>query len=507
MATQSTATSPSVAIARALRRLGLDQGRGGDFRVTGEYRNGERICTYVVTLTQHADETIAEHADDVERWVSEDGGWAVRVSIRYCDDKPRPWVDVSNGPGERIRETPPAAPAVLEEAAQPEPVEDAAPPVAAPPTPAAPQDLDPKERRLQEAQAFALGWSPGQAELAVSAAAGQLRIDPDGSLRHVPVPGRAGQRLADYRLKPLVQAGFVVVGALDVLGRRPVNVTADGRRAVTVWKRVQPKPVPKNRKEELFDRLQPLIGGEEAVRRAKALREEEARRRADRDRFYAVLDELHAWEERDERLSDVWAGVQGMTYRLGRRRPAGWVPTEEEIAEHHLAPDVVAELRADAANPQPRPELPSVRCNPPEELPPLDANTEAPEQLDLFGASPAVAGTWPAAGHVCDEAEERAAYGRYVSDGLADTDGWFSPMDFEAWQAHHHRAIGYQEPRKAACTDTECNAPRHERTRCLNTGTRRKPRYESLCVSCYEPRAAVIVAAERARRAPQQLAV
>lgn len=26
-----------------------------------------------------------------------------------------------------------------------------------------------------------------------------------------------------------------------------------------------------------------------------------------------------------------------------------------------------------------------------------------------------------------------AAYGRYISDGLADTDGYFAPLDFQAW--------------------------------------------------------------------------
>ncbi|MEU0060736.1 hypothetical protein [Streptomyces sp. NPDC006334] len=111
-----------------------------------------------------------------------------------------------------------------------------------------------------------------------------------------------------------------------------------------------------------------------------------------------------------------------------------------------------------------------------------------------------------AAGHVCDEDAERAQYRQYVSDGLADTDGHFAPESFEAWRAHYHREIGHKEPRTEECTDTECKAPQHERTRCLNTGTRRKPRYESFCPSCYEPRQAAIVAAERARRAPRRLA-
>ncbi|MFB7574690.1 hypothetical protein [Streptomyces sp. NPDC056165] len=81
-------SSPTVAIARVLRDLGLTQGRGCDFRVTGEYRNGERIGTYVLPLTRHADEVIAEHADEIERLTAETG-WAFRVLVRYpSGDRP-----------------------------------------------------------------------------------------------------------------------------------------------------------------------------------------------------------------------------------------------------------------------------------------------------------------------------------------------------------------------------------------------------------------------------------
>ncbi|KUN37715.1 hypothetical protein AQJ30_15640 [Streptomyces longwoodensis] len=111
------------------------------------------------------------------------------------------------------------------------------------------------------------------------------------------------------------------------------------------------------------------------------------------------------------------------------------------------------------------------------------------------------------AAHVCDEDAERALYGRYVSDGLADTDGYFAPESFEAWRAHYHRGIGYQEPRTAACTDTECHAPRHERTRLLDHGRRRQPgqpRFEELCPSCHAPREAALFAAQQARRDGQR---
>lgn len=386
MATQPTASTPTVAIARVLRRLGLVQGRGGDFRVTGDYRsNGERICTYVVTLTRHADETIAKHADDVERWVSEDGGWAFHVSVRYIDGKPRPFVHVSNGPGERVRDEQPVAAAALEEAAQPEPAGEPEPidesePVAEP----APPVEDPQDLRLQPAQAAALGWSAAQAELVASAAAGQVHIHFDGTLRHVPLPGRTGRTVADHRLPPLVKAGFLVIGEPDDFDRRPILVTADGRRAIAVWRRWTPRPVEKNRAEE-FEALRPLLRGEHAARLAQRAREEEEKRKAETAVFYEVLDRLNAWEDREDRLWAVWAQVNGVRFKL-QRRPAGWLPTEEEIAEHCLDPALVAELRADVENPQPKPELPSVRCAPREELPPLEADARTPEQLDLFGA-------------------------------------------------------------------------------------------------------------------------
>lgn len=121
---------------------------------------------------------------------------------------------------------------------------------------------------------------------------------------------------------------------------------------------------------------------------------------------------------------------------------------------------------------------------------PAPADLPASDYTDAYPAN--------AAGHVCDEAAERAAYTQYVSDGLADTDGRFTPESFEAWQAHYHREVGHKEPRAAECTDSQCNAPQHEQTRRLNSGTARKPRYESLCPACYKPRAAAIVAARRA---------
>ncbi|MFF6801092.1 hypothetical protein [Streptomyces sp. NPDC012616] len=393
MATEPTAASPTVAIARVLRRLGLVQGRGGDFRVTGWYRNGERDHTYVVLYGHHAAEVCAAHADDIERAVQADGGWCFRVSVRYFSE--RPTVSIANA-GERIRETPPAPPAALEEPAQPEPADEPEPveesEPAAEPTPPV---EDRREARLQRGQAAALGWATAQAELVASAAAGQLRIDPDGSPRYLPVPGWAGQRLADGRLAPLVKAGFLVIGEPDTFGSRRVDVTADGRRAVMVWKRWRPTPVAKDRAQER-EQLRPLRRGQEQERRHRWLREQEEQREVEWKVYSEALDRLHAWEKREERMAKAWATVNDLAYAYLHKRPAGWVPTEQEVAEHQLAPEVVADLRAEAVSPQPQPELPRLSFGRGEGPPPLKADAEAPEQLDLFGVGLPVAVAWSA---------------------------------------------------------------------------------------------------------------
>jgi hypothetical protein len=83
-------------------------------------------------------------------------------------------------------------------------------------------------------------------------------------------------------------------------------------------------------------------------------------------------------------LYSVWAKVQGITYRLGRQRPAGWVPTAEEIARHHLDPALVEELQAEVKNPQPKPEAPKPEPLRARELPPLPPAPEEVVQLGLF---------------------------------------------------------------------------------------------------------------------------
>ena len=102
--------------------------------------------------------------------------------------------------------------------------------------------------------------------------------------------------------------------------------------------------------------------------------------------------------------------------------------------------------------------------------------------------------------HVCDEAAERKAYRQYISDGLADTDGYYAPEDFAAWQAHYHRAIGHTEPRTQDCTATECHAPHHEKVKLVqHLGLKARPgggkrrgvvRNESICLGCAATRRA-----------------
>lgn len=256
-------------------------------------------------------------------------------------------------------------------------------PVDEPPAPEPAED--PQDLRLQREQAAALGWSAGQAEFVIAAAAGRLYLHKLGSLYCRDIPGTVGRLVSNHRLSALQKAGFVTVGAADSNQERPVLVTVDGRRAVAVWKRWKPRPVKKNREEEC-ERLRPLLHGVQARRLAEQAAEDEAKRKANSAAFREAHQRLMEWEDREDRLWAAWAKVQGIVYRL-QRRQAGWVPTEEEIEAHCLDPEVVAELREDAVNPQPRPVLPDLKQKPMAELPPLEADDQTPEQLDLFAVA------------------------------------------------------------------------------------------------------------------------
>ncbi|MEU7092984.1 hypothetical protein [Kitasatospora aureofaciens] len=500
MAAQPPKT-PAVAVARALRSLGLVQGRGGDFRVTGDYQRGERIGTLVITLTRRADEQCAEKADEIER-LTEEAGFPFRVSVHYYNGKPRPVTTVRNY-GPRTRETPPApaeeaaeATAAAEPEAQPDPEagltamaiaerrrafaldwsigqaalmdsagsarllydndndgqdvlrnsrtpgqrgpvvehERVAPLVEAGflaisepygpgykrmsitedggealllwrrwrPDPAVKErtELQPliggqeearrkaeatrgARERMERRQAEALDWTSTQAELMLAAAGDQLRLDPGDVLRHMPAPGRPGRRLDLRRLLPLTRAGFLTTAPADAAACRAVALTADGRRAVEVWKRWQANKEPRRPWYEELIPLAPLIGGQEAICRDRERREEDAARDATSQAFHDALDRLLTWEERQARMRAAWAKVEGIRNPVAPR-PAGWAPTDDEAARHGLAPSVVAELREDAASPEPRPALPDPRTPARPERAPLPAVPGASEQLGLF---------------------------------------------------------------------------------------------------------------------------
>ncbi|XVV34992.1 hypothetical protein ACQPXT_13490 [Streptomyces sp. CA-100214] len=198
-----TPRTPSVAIGRALRSLGLKQGRGGDFRVAGHYVGKERRHTCVILLNREAEGTVAANADRIEQ-APELGGFAFTVSVRYTGG--RACTSVSNGPGERIRETAPVAvedaeevqaaeetPAATEATGTPDGIVEDVPAVeearegtegTEPPAPVA----DRRDRWRREDQAKALGWSARHAEVVRWAAAGELVRDADGTPAASPAP-------------------------------------------------------------------------------------------------------------------------------------------------------------------------------------------------------------------------------------------------------------------------------------------------------------------------------
>jgi hypothetical protein len=99
--TPAPAKTPGVAIARALRGLGLKQGT--DFRVKGVYSNGERTGTRVAVYGTDANAVVANHADAIEEAVKADGGWTMQVSIFFAPGGAM-WVGVDNY-NTRVRQT------------------------------------------------------------------------------------------------------------------------------------------------------------------------------------------------------------------------------------------------------------------------------------------------------------------------------------------------------------------------------------------------------------------
>ncbi|PSK57951.1 hypothetical protein B0E38_01796 [Streptomyces sp. 111WW2] len=253
-------------------------------------------------------------------------------------DVPDSAEDVAEGaPGEEAAEDAPA-----EETAVPADVD--VPDVEASDAP------DSAERYKQRRQAAALLWSVKQAEVIRAAVAGHLfRDDFADAYRRSADRAQTGRRVSGSFLVPLGEAGFLVMGEPGPDGRRLVEATADARHALMVWDLHQPTPTERNHKQERMP-LTPLLGGEEAARRSAELLADDERRRQARTVWLASYREQRAAEDREARLRDAWARVEGIRNPCSKR-PAGWAPTDEQAAEHGLSPDVVAELRAEAARP------------------------------------------------------------------------------------------------------------------------------------------------------------
>ncbi|WP_405759482.1 hypothetical protein OG234_13370 [Streptomyces sp. NBC_01420] len=377
MALVSAPRTPSVAVARELRQLGLQQGPGKDFRVAGAIVRGERNHTYVLLLNDDARQVVADHADDLEQRLAA-GPFPFTVSVRYHGDRPEP--SIHNGHMERIREERPtveAAPADEAAPVEEAPDEDAAPveeptavdtaeeapgaPAAALDAPAAtpagdepaddvdaPQD-DYKEQYKQQCQAAALCWSTKQANHVRAAAAGHLfRDDFSDSFRWSTDRKKTGRRVSGSFLAPLQTAGFLALTEPGADGRRVVEATADGRRGIHVFDLHTPEPTVRNHSQERMP-LTPLMWGEEADRRTREFNAQEQQRRVERDAWWAGHQEATAAEEHEDRLRAAWVKAEGIRNHFARR-PKGWTPTAEQITEHQLAPDVVAALRLEAAD-------------------------------------------------------------------------------------------------------------------------------------------------------------
>ncbi|MFE3378752.1 hypothetical protein [Streptomyces anulatus] len=184
MPTMTIPRTPAVAVARELRRLGLQQGAGRDFRVAGHYANGERTHTYVLLLTRHANEVVAANADLIERRTDE-GPFPFRVSVRYFGTD-RPAASVANA-GSRVRE----APAAAEE-----------------PAPAA-EELPAATAGCRTGDIVAVDGRPGDWELMASAGSGwEIEAARPDHRQRATVPASALRPLPDA---PHVRRGDLVI--------------------------------------------------------------------------------------------------------------------------------------------------------------------------------------------------------------------------------------------------------------------------------------------------------
>ncbi|NWF30859.1 hypothetical protein HW130_32215 [Streptomyces sp. PKU-EA00015] len=191
---------------------------------------------------------------------------------------------------------------------------------------------------LGQDQADRLDWSAEQAGAVAHAAAGALVLDQDGTPRHVTGTG-LGRRVAAGRIAVLRTAGFLAASAPDATGRRLIEPTPDGHRALMVWQRWSPAPVVKDKRTER-DALTPLHQGDEARRRAVAaarrMREYERRNAAK----WAETEAKIAAGRREDELNAQWREANGIRNPWAKR-PAGW--TIEAQAEADRAAEETAE--------------------------------------------------------------------------------------------------------------------------------------------------------------------
>lgn len=200
---------------------------------------------------------------------------------------------------------------------------------------------------LGEEQADRLGWSSGQAAAVECAAAGTLVLDQDGNPRHVTGTG-PGRRVAVGRIATLRRAGYLTDSEPDATGRRRIEATADGRRALAVWQRWTPAPIVMTTRAEA-EALAPLHQGDEARRRAvaaaRSLRESERRRAAE----WAALEVRMAADRREDELNRQWRQANAVINPFARR-PAGWTPEIQAEADRAAELEAAEAAAHDAAH-------------------------------------------------------------------------------------------------------------------------------------------------------------